>query len=580
MWWARKDEDGGSSSNNSYTNNSASAKKKRTASTPSKKSRLGSTNGRQKGAPASASLVSRRRPRLGKKKSTRNVDGGSAGGGEEDVDITTVASSVGIEVALSGSDADHAAATPEHAGFTGVGVGSSSRKKGQPQKPPVSPKKTVVSFQRELISREKVNRGQFNVNQWPALAADTKKKNHYLENAFGGGSSSSTKNNSTTTPVVGAPPNAKNGRHRVRLSGADDRKKDEMSYHDMLYLLKNQDIPDEGACLEMEIKHLNAELDALREDRAHLEAMSLQIPEDPQTKAADWEKHRLLAGRRITQAQRKVLQDSRGNELTICMKNNTTAKALAESLGAKRAVLSEYTADERPHKVLHLTPQNCRDGGAGTTLQHISLSHQGNDESSFFFSHDHNKGSWLGRLPARLFRRMKDNGMDPKEAAANLVFLASGPMEYYYAEFRSGEVWWGSPPNDDTFQNLCNDWDVYRVAFGPITSLIDGTGDQKEHLSPSWIILGRDGRVAWKNLPTRLHYMLKSRLANEAAVEEVALGSGDSYFVRFLDGTVDYCLPAHMGSVCQKLEQEGATLTSISLHPNLPYDFVIRSTRP
>lgn len=479
--------------------------------------------------------------------------------GEEEVDITTVASSVGIEVALSNNETEAsmvaaAAATPT--------TETPDAKKKAPQKPPTSPKKTVVSFQRELISREKVNRAQFNVNQWPALSG---KKNGFEKIA--------------TPPVVGSPPNARTGRHRVKLSGGEERKKDDLSYEDMLFLLKNQEVTNEATCIEMEINQLNAELDALREDRAHLEAMSLQIPEDPQTKAADWEKHRLLAGRRITQAQRKMLQENRGTELTICMKNNTTAKALAESLGAKRAVLSDYTADERPHKVLHLSPQNCRDGGAATTLQHISLSHQGNDESSFFFSHDHSKGSWLGRLPARLFRRMKDNGMDPKDAAANLVFLASGPMDYYYAEFRSGEVWWGSPPNDDLFQNLCNEWDVYRVAFGPVTSLVDGTGDKKEHLSTSWIILGRDGRVAWKNIPTRLHFMLKSRLANEAAVEEVALGSGDSYFVRFLDGTVDYCLPAHMGAVCQKLEQEGSTVTSISLHPNLPHDFVIRSAR-
>lgn len=478
------------------------------------------------------------------------------GAAEEDVDITTVASSVGIEVALSNNDAaEMAAETPD------------AKRKAQQSKPPISPKKTVVSFQRELISREKVNRTQFSVNQWPAL----------------GGKKNSNADKINTPPVVGAPPNARTGRHRVQLSGAnagEDRKKDDLSYEDMLFLLKNQNVSDEATCIEMEIKQLNAELDALREDRAHLEAMSLQIPEDPQTKAADWEKHRLLAGRRITQAQRKMLQESRGTELTICMKNNTTAKALAESLGAKRSVLSDYTADIRHHKVLHLSPQNCRDGGAATTLQHISLSHQGNDESSFFFSHDHNKGSWLGRLPARLFRRMKDHGMDPKDAAANLVFLASGPMEYYYAEFRSGEVWWGSPPNDDTFHNICSEWDVYRVAFGPITSLIDGTGDKKEHVSTSWIILGRDGRVAWKNIPTRLHHMLKSRLANEAAVEEVALGSGDSYFVRFLDGTVDYCLPAHMGVICQKLEQEGSAVTNISLHSNLPYDFVIRSARP
>lgn len=539
MWWGRKDEDKDA--------NSAAAKKKRTASTPSKKSRLGSG---RKGGPSSASLVSRRRPRLSKKnKSMRNVEDGS---GEEDVDITTVASSVGIEVALSINDQEApAGATPDI-------------KKKAGHKPPSSPKKTVVSFQRELISREKVNRAQFNVNRWPAM---------------GGKKGLSEK--IASPPVAGAPPNAKTGRHRVQLAGSEpDNRKDDLSYEDMLFLLKSHEIIDESTCIEMEIKQLNSELEALREDRAHLEAMSLQIPEDPQTKAADWEKHRLLAGRRITQAQRKMLQEQRGNDLTICMKNNTTAKALAESLGAKRAVLADYTADERPHKCLQLTPQNCRDGGAAKTLQHISLSHQGHDESSFFFSHDHSKGSWLGRLPARLFRRMKDNGMDPKDAAANLMFLASGPMDYYYAEFRSGEVWWGSPPNDNTFQALCNEWDVYRVAFGPVTALLDGTGDQKEHMSTSWIILGRDGRVAWKNIPTRLHYILKSRLGSEAAVEEVALGSGDSYFVRFLDGTVDYCLPAHMGTVCQKLEQDGATLTSIALHPNLPYDFVIRSTRP
>lgn len=541
--WGRKD---GEDANGS--GNSSAAKKKRTASTPSKKSRLGS--GRQKSVPSSASLVSRRRPRLGKKnKSSRNV----GDEGDDEVDITTVESNIGIEVALSGADAEAAetvAATPDS-------------KRKTPVRPPASPIKTVVSFQRELISREKVNRAQFDVNQWPALGAG---KDNNGKNA--------------TPPVVGAPPNARTGKHRVQLTGAEDRKKDDLSYDEMIALLKSSDVVNEETCIEMEIKHLNAELEALREDRAHLEAMSLQIPEDPQNKAADWEKHRLLAGRRITQAQRKTLQASRGKILTICMKNTSTAKALAESLGAKRSVLSDYTADDRPHKVMHLSPQNCRDGGAATTLQHISLSHQGNDESSFFFSHDHNKGSWLGRLPSRLFRRMKDNGMDPKDAAANLVFLASGPLDYYYAEFRSGDVWWGSPPNDEAFQNLCQDWDVYRVAFGPVTSLVDGTGDQKEHITTSWVILARDGRVAWKNIPTRLHFLLKSRLANEAAVEEVALGSGDSYFVRFLDGTVDYCLPAHMGLVCQKLEQEGSTITSISLHPNLPHDFVIRSSRP
>eukprot|EP00977_Amphora_coffeiformis_P030281 scaffold45848_cov199-Amphora_coffeaeformis.AAC.1 len=253
--WGRKDGDA----------DDIAAKKKRTASTPSKKSRLGS--GRQKGASASASLVSRRRPRLGKKnKSLLNVADGAE---DEDVDFTTVASSVGIEVALSSNDMDADAA---------AAITPNLKQKAN-VKPPTSPKKTVVSFQRELISREKVNRGQFNVNNWPAL----------------GGKKNSTDKN-TTPPVVGAPPNAKTGKHRVQLPGAEnERKKDELSYEEMLLLLKSSEAFDEAISIEMEIKHLSAEVEALKEDRAHLEAMSLQIPEDPQTKAADWEKHRLLA---------------------------------------------------------------------------------------------------------------------------------------------------------------------------------------------------------------------------------------------------------------------------------------------
>jgi hypothetical protein len=542
MWWARKEE----TEKTEKTEASTASLRKRTQSTPSKKSRLGS--GRKS---VGASLTSKRRPRLGKQfKSARNV-------AEEEDNVNF--SSSGIEISLAHTKTHTTAHTTPS---------NTTKKPQQKYQPPVSPKKTVVSFQQDLISREKMNQAHFNVQQWPALGGQAQRQGVDI----------------ASPPVVGSPPNAKTGRHRVALTAEQSTHQNnnaasDLSYEDMLFLLKSHDVLDESTCIEMEIKQLNVELEALQEDRTHLEAMSLQLPENPQTKALDWEKHGLLAGRRITQAQRKLLQEKRGNHLTIGMNNQTTAKALAESLGAKRAVLSDYTADERPNKVLFLSPSNCREGGAGTTLHHISLSHQGNDESSFFFSHDHSKGSWLGRLPARLFRRMKDNGMDPKEAAGSLVFLAGGPMDYYFAEFRSGEVWWGSPPSDDSFQALCNEWDVYRVAFGPVTLMADGMIGQKEHLAMSWIILGRDGRVAWKNIPTRLHYLLQSRVTNESAIEEVALGSGDSYFIRFLDGTVDYCLPAHIGNACLKLEKEGATVTSISLHPNLPHDFVIRSAR-
>jgi hypothetical protein len=65
-------------------------------------------------------------------------------------------------------------------------------------------------------------------------------------------------------------------------------------------------------------------------------------------------------------------------------------------------------------------------------------------------------------------------------------------------------------------------------------------------------------------------------MADEAAPVEVALGSGNSYFIRFLDGSFDYCLPASAAEECRKLEEKGATITSVSLHPELSQDFVIR----
>ncbi|OEU20662.1 hypothetical protein FRACYDRAFT_267721 [Fragilariopsis cylindrus CCMP1102] len=135
-------------------------------------------------------------------------------------------------------------------------------------------------------------------------------------------------------------------------------------------------------------------------------------------------------------------------------------------------------------------------------------------------------------------------------------------------------------------------WNVYRVAFGPIESVKHDNHElqiptaqpsEKKHndkaiSTNSWIILSHDGRAAWKNLPSRLSNKLEERLANRAAPVEVSLGPGDSYFVRFLDGSIDYCLPAKVARVCERIEQRGGTITNISLHPDISHDFVIRHT--
>ena len=63
-----------------------------------------------------------------------------------------------------------------------------------------------------------------------------------------------------------------------------------------------------------------------------------------------------------------------------------------------------------------------------------------------------------------------------------------------------------------------------------------------------------------------------------AAPCEVSLGRGGSYFIRFLDGTVDYCLPAVAADICEEIERRGGVLTNIVLHGD-SYDYIVRHTK-
>jgi hypothetical protein len=58
----------------------------------------------------------------------------------------------------------------------------------------------------------------------------------------------------------------------------------------------------------------------------------------------------------------------------------------------------------------------------------------------------------------------------------------------------------------------------------------------------------------------------------------VSLGPGSSYFIRFLDDTIDYCLPAEIAQACELIERQGGRITDIALHPEISHDFMIRHT--
>ena len=151
-----------------------------------------------------------------------------------------------------------------------------------------------------------------------------------------------------------------------------------------------------------------------------------------------------------------------------------------------------------------------------------------------------------------------------------LTYLATGPNGSYFCSFSSGHVWWGIA--DPDFAAIVKEWPVYRVAFGDAKKL----PNQKRLFS--WIIVSRDGRVAFKNLPLRLTNLLNSRLADESAPSEISLGSEGAYFIRFLNGTIDYCLPSHITEVCNFVEKRGGKITNVLLHPLLSKEFIVRHT--
>jgi hypothetical protein len=502
---------------------------------------------------------------------------------------------------------------------------------------------SVISFNDELVARQKVVRTQFNVTQWPILGPPpptTTAGGHPMsrgqQQQQQHAQSSSSSHNHLMRPALTAPllpsqdPQRGGPRHRVQFTqqqqplvvaallgggggggggvgtssaaaASAEKQTSQLSFEDALFLLSNHEIVDEATCVQEELTRLNSEIDALKEDKNVLERRSLQIPASSSPTSmmtgggggggvsnnsmnnnhgnvtADWEIHHLLLGNRLTAAQRSQLQEHRGLTLTAHLHNPKAAEALASRCGAKGSIVQQCIQVDSA-AIIELSPETCRDGGAATTIQHVALMNkqEHGSETAFFVSRDNGKGYYWGLLPDRLFRRLRSNGMDPKRAALDLVYLATGPLDYYFAEFRSGETWWGSAVDDRAFHTICSEWDVYRVVFGTALTLEDAEGQR--HATASWIILGRDGRAAWKNLPARLDLKLQTRMADEAAVAEVALGSGDSYFVRFLDGTVDYCLPSTMAYVCQQLEKQGSTITSVSIHPELSHDFIIRSS--
>jgi hypothetical protein len=414
----------------------------------------------------------------------------------------------------------------------------------------------VISIKEQIRQRQRVHRTQFSV-AFPAVE-----------------SSNGAENNTSLD-------NWRPKGHRIPLLGISAA---EAAYEDVLHLLQHTPVSDEHSAVHQEVEEMSAEIDALEKDQNWLQLSLRKVsdavpnnlsPSKVMGSSVDWDVQKLLDdSSRLGSDVRKQLQQKRGNCLTMHFLNQRAKEVFLTKCGAKLPQLKNNKR-RAPGDTITLGPNNCGPGGAGTSIRHMTLmSNNKGAHFGFFLSRDTGKSQSWGRVPPKLFRRIQEQGESTH--VGDLVYLSTGPQGCYYAEFRSGECWWGNAVEDDDFHSIIQAWDVYRVVFGPIDAFEDERGNKR--LSNSWIILGRDGRAAWKNLPSRLHYRLESRLANWAAPAEVSLGPGDSYFVRFLDGSVDYCLPAEVAQVCEYVEQNGGAITDIALHPEISHDFVIRHT--
>ena len=396
--------------------------------------------------------------------------------------------------------------------------------------------------------------------------------------------------------------------HRVPLLGIASA---DTAYADALQLLKNAPAVDERTAVQQELSMLETEISSLERDRIWLDQSingrsnagrdsgGLNKENDIRT----WDTHQLLKDDAIKKQplsllKRNTLQKQRGNSLTIHLSNARTHDVFVHNVCGKQQSARITSLSKNDSSITTIIPSNNRSTeSAATNFQHVTLlsaTGAAMNDPGLHFSRDIGQSQIIGKLSDRLDRRLRgqegEGSAVQRPEVGNLLYLSTGSLECYFAKFQSGECWWGSAVEDADFQYIMQSWDVYRVAFGPIETIKvndleqqppstkNNSNNYKTLPTNSWIILSHDGGAVWKNLPSRLSNTLESRSPNSAALAEVSLGPGDSYFVRFLDGSIDYSLPSKIARACERIEDRGGKITNVCLHPDISHDFIIRHT--
>lgn len=391
----------------------------------------------------------------------------------------------------------------------------------------------------------------------------------------------------------------RNPRHRVR-DRRDDPADHAVDDDDLATRLTTHPLLAEVDAVRAEIRRTDEEVSALHEDvrtygkqLTYLEESSGLLvswdPDDHETAPATPKKKRSTTmpsfwgkASRFSRRQRRdgVFSRKTKRSLTGALNEPSTATTLTSR--KQRGLFLEYEIffnNAAPRRVarsraaLESFASHTRRTSRVRKVSDVALV----GESDFFLTWDSGRNTWHGEMPNNLRRRLDDGGRGA--SSSNVTYVAVGPRfgdgdddksesnRYYYVETSDDEGWWVN--FDPDFHRAVRTMPVHRVAFGEPYPGSEG--------APSWIVLAKDGRAAWKGVPSHLHVTLSTRDPSLCCACEVSLGPSGSYFVKFLNGEIDYCLPAAMANRCEEVERLGGVVTNVLLHVDC-VGFIMRHT--
>jgi hypothetical protein len=137
-------------------------------------------------------------------------------------------------------------------------------------------------------------------------------------------------------------------------------------------------------------------------------------------------------------------------------------------------------------------------------------------DDSWYFVNDDDTMQWSSNLPDHIFKLL--NGRYNSRQHHNALPRAvSFTDEGYFVQFQDGRA---ASFGSDYFNELSSGWqDVFCISQ---------TSEQQ------YVALHRDG-VSWRNIPFRMEQLIQTR--NQHDVTWAQIGSDDSWFLKFSDGT-------------------------------------------